>query len=126
MVITDRNPRPSEANLKLNTHNLDPQRPVTVRALTWGQNVTDFYPPYDVILAADVVYIEETFSVLIQSLCDLSDGDTTILLSCKYRYERDAQFLRMLCERFVCDVVWTSGDLSIHSIKKRADDGTCS
>ena len=64
--------------------------------------------------------------MLIQSLCDLSDSDTTVLLSCKYRYERDALFLRMLCERFVCDVVWTSGDLSIHSIKKRADDGTFS
>lgn len=121
MVITDRNPQPAKLNLNLNSDNLDPQRPVVVRELTWGQDVTDFHPPYDVILAADVVYIEKTFLTLIQCLEQLSSLDTVILLSCKYRYERDVRFLQMLSERFVSKVAWSSGDLSIHSIRKRTD-----
>ena len=117
VVITDRNPEPAKRNLKLNSNNLDPQRPVAVRELTWGQDVSDFRSPYDVILAADVVYIEETFPSLIQCLEALSGVHTTILLSCKYRYERDSRFLRMLSEKFVSKVVWTSGDFSIHNIR---------
>ena len=35
-------------------------------------------PPYDVLLAADVVYIEETFPVLLQSIEALTDTETTI------------------------------------------------
>lgn len=120
-MITDRNPEPAKLNLNLNSDNLDPQRPVVVRELTWGQDVTDFHPPYDVILAADVVYIEKSFLALIQSLEQLSSLDTIILLSWKYRYERDVRFLQMLSERFVLKVVWSSGDLSIHSIRKRTD-----
>jgi predicted nicotinamide N-methyase len=118
--VTDRNTGPAEHNLKLNSHNLDPLRPVAVRQLTWGQDVTTFQPPYDVLLAADVVYIEDSFPVLIQSMADLSDNRTTVLLSCKYRYKRDSRFLEMLRERFVGVTVWTSGDLSIYSFRKRA------
>ena len=121
VVITDRNPQPAKHNLKLNSDNLDPHRQVAVRELTWGQDVSDFHPPYDVLLAADVVYIEDTFSQLIQCLEQLSGVHSTILLSCKYRYERDSRFLQLLREKFVSEVVWTSGDLSIYSIRKRTD-----
>lgn len=81
--------------------------------------MSDFHPPYDILLAADVVYIEDTFPLLIQCMDTLSSEHTRILLSCKYRYERDSKFLDMLNERFVSELVWTSGDLSIHSIRKR-------
>ena len=118
-MITDRNPQPAEHNLQLNSHNLDPKRPVAVHKLEWGQDVSEFQPPYDILLAADVVYIEESFPLLIQCVDSLSSVDTTILLSYKYRYERDARFLRLLEEMFVLEVVWHSGDLSIHSIRKR-------
>ena len=121
VVITDRNPQPAKHNLKLNSDNLDPHRQVAVRELTWGQDVSDFHPPYDVLLAADVVYIEDTFSQLIQCLEQLSGVHSTILLSCKYRYERDSRFLQLLREKFVSEMVWTSGDLSIYSIRKRTD-----
>lgn len=120
-MITDRNPQPAKHNLNVNSDNLDPQRPVVVRELTWGQDVSDFHPPYDVILAADVVYVEKTFPALIQCLEELSSLHTIILLSCKYRYERDVRFLQLLSEKFVLKEVWTSGDLSIQSIRKRTD-----
>ena len=123
MVITDKNTLPAKDNLHLNSHQLDTQRQVSVHQLNWGQDVSSFHPPYDVILAADVVYIEDTFPLLIKSLDDLSDLRTTILLSCKYRYERDSQFLDMLKEIFASEVVWSSGDLSIHSLRKKSKDG---
>ena len=119
MDITDRNPRPAEHNLELNSHNLEPLRWVAVRELTWGQDISTFHPPYDVLLAADVVYIEESFPLLIQSMADLTDTRTAVLLSCKHRYERDLRFLEMLRETFVTEVVWTSGDLSIYSLRKK-------
>lgn len=119
VVITDRNPQPAEHNLQLNSDHLDPLRPVVVRELTWGQEVSSFQPPYDVLLAANVVYIEDSFPVLIQSMCDLSDSRTVLLLSCKYRYERDSRFLEMLGERFTSEMAWTSEDLSIYSLRKK-------
>ena len=119
VVITDRNPQPAEHNLHLNSHHLDSQGPVITRKLEWGQDVSDFHPPYDVLLAADVVYIEDTFPLLIESMDMLSSAHTTVLLSCKYRYERDSKFLEMLGERFVSEVVWRSGDLSIYCVRKR-------
>ena len=78
-----------------------------------------FHPPYDILLAADVIYIEESFPALIHTIEALTDTETTILLSCKYRYERDSKFLQMLQERFVSEVVWSEGDLSIHRVHKR-------
>ena len=122
MAITDKNTLPATDNLQLNSHQLDSQRPVSVHQLNWGQDVSSFHPPYDVILAADVVYIEDTFPLLIKSLDDLSDLHTIILLSCKYRYKRDSQFLDMLKEVFTSEVVWLSGDLSIHSLRKKSKD----
>ena len=120
MTITDRNPLPAQGSVSLNSHHIHPHRPLTVLPLTWGQDVSsEFHPPYDVILAADVVYIEDTFTQLLKSLDDLSDPNTTILLSCKYRYERDSQFLDLLRVKFMSDIVWSQGSLTIYHIKKK-------
>ena len=69
---------------------------INVSTLEWGTNVESFHPPYDVILAADVIYIEESFPALIKTLVELSDLNSLILLSCKYRYERDERFFKLL------------------------------
>ena len=121
MIITDRNTLPAEANLQLNSHQLDPVRPVSVSQLSWGQDPASFLPPFDVILAADVVYIEETFPLLIKSLCDLSNADTSVLLSCKYRYKRDLKFFELLKDSFTSEMVWSSGDMSIHRLRRRQE-----
>ena len=118
MLITDRNPQPAQHNLQLNSPNLDTHRPVSVHELTWGQPLSHLKPPYDIVLAADVVYIEESFPALIQTMDQLSGSGTLLLLSCKYRYERDSRFLQLLGERFQSEVVWTGGDLSIYILKK--------
>ena len=106
MTITDKTITPAETNLKANQHNLL-DRHVTVAQFEWGSDPSHFKPPFDVILAADVIYIEETFPLLLQSLVDLSDRETVILISCKRRYERDDHFFDLLREsrRFSYSVV---------------------
>ncbi|KAM9305271.1 protein N-lysine methyltransferase METTL21A [Gastrophryne carolinensis] len=74
-------------------------RRVSVKALTWGRGLEDF-SAYDVIVGADIIYLEETFQDLFKTLLHLSTENTVILLSCKLRYQRDHHFLDMLREHF--------------------------
>lgn len=71
-------------------------RNVSVSVLEWGSKVESFRPPFDVVLAADVIYIEESFPALIQTLAELGDPSSLVLLACKYRYERDKRFFELL------------------------------
>uniref|UniRef100_H0ZIF0 Protein N-lysine methyltransferase METTL21A n=1 Tax=Taeniopygia guttata TaxID=59729 RepID=H0ZIF0_TAEGU len=83
--------------------NLPPElRPrAVVKELTWGKDLDNFSPgAFDLILGADIVYLEETFAELLQTLEHLCSERTVILLSCRIRYERDLKFLKMLRERF--------------------------
>ena len=107
MLETDKITRPAQTNLEANRHNLHHGN-VTVAQFEWGENPTRFDPPFDVVLAADVIYIEDTFPLLLKSLADLSDRETVILISCKRRYERDDRFFDLLRDsgRFTFEVVW--------------------
>lgn len=85
----------ARSNLKLNSDNLKDKN-VKISELEWG--VTDlntFQFPYNIILAADVIYIEDMFPDLLKTLWELSSTDTLILISCKRRYERDDQFFEL-------------------------------
>lgn len=122
VVLTDKDIRPAAMNLELNRHNLHPHN-ITSSVLEWGTNFTNFDPPYDVVLAADVIYIEETFLDLIQTLVDLTDARSVVLLACKYRYERDNRFFELLASsgKFEDKVVWTcqdSSDVKVHELRR--------
>ena len=123
MVLTDRDTRPAETNLALNRQNLVGK--IAISKLEWGSNVTHSKPPFDIILAADVVYIEETFSELIKTLEDLSDSHSVILLSCKRRYERHDRFFKRLLDtrKFTKEVVRTwqeKEDVAVHKLRRNA------
>lgn len=107
MIVTDKTITPAEINLKANQHNLL-NKNITVAQFEWGKDASHLKPPFDIVLAADVIYIKETFPLLLQSLVDLSNHETVILLSCKRRYERDDRFFDLLHEsgRFSYSVVW--------------------
>lgn len=89
--------------------------------LEWGSSVSTFDPPYDVILAADVVYIEDAFAKLSQTLEDLSDTSTIIFLCCKHRYKREDTFFKMLTDsgKFTDNVIasWPV-DIKLHKLKR--------
>lgn len=119
VTITDR--EPALAFLKSNVQaNLpeDIQSRATVKELTWGQNLTGFSAGgYDFILGADIVYLEETFAALLQTLDHLSSDRTVILLSCRLRYERDQNFLTMLKGIFSVREVLYDPSNDIHIFK---------
>ncbi|NXE45570.1 MT21A methyltransferase, partial [Casuarius casuarius] len=102
VTITDR--AAALALLESNVRaNLPPelQPRAAVQELTWGQDLGRFPPgAFDFILGSDIVYLEETFADLLQTLEHLCAEHTVILLSCRIRYERDLGFLEMLRGRF--------------------------
>ena len=96
---------------------------ITVSELEWGSSVLTFDPPYDIILAADVIYIEETFPDLIKTLKELSNSESVILLSCKRRYKRHDQFFEQLLSdgTFVDEVVriWPEREeVKVHKLSR--------
>jgi len=71
---------------------------VTTHILEWGADVSPLNPPFDVILMSDVV--AETYSKsypqLLQTLKDLSNPNSFILLSYELRKFSDVKFFQML------------------------------
>ncbi|NXW75550.1 MT21A methyltransferase, partial [Hirundo rustica] len=98
-----------------------------VKELTWGKDLDNFPPgAFDFVLGADIVYLEETFVELLQTLEHLCSERTVILLSCRIRYERDLKFLKMLRERFSVSEVHYDSSKDVHIYKaqrgSRKDD----
>ncbi|NXN93059.1 MT21A methyltransferase, partial [Rhinopomastus cyanomelas] len=89
-----------------------------VKELTWGKDLANFPPgSFDIILGADIVYLEETFAELLQTLEHLCSEKTVILLSCRIRYERDQRFLKMLRGLFSVYEVHYDSSKDIHIYK---------
>ncbi|NWT14596.1 MT21A methyltransferase, partial [Vireo altiloquus] len=109
--------------------NLPPElRPrAVVKELTWGKDLDNFpRGAFDFVLGADIVYLEETFAELLQTLEHLCSEQTVILLSCRIRYERDLKFLKMLRDRFSVYEVHYDSSKDVHIYKaqrgSRKDD----
>ncbi|XP_055072875.1 protein N-lysine methyltransferase METTL21A [Misgurnus anguillicaudatus] len=116
VTITDR--KPALEFLSANVQENIPagqQHAVQVSELTWGESL-DLYPSggYELILGADIVYLEETFPALLQTLEHLSSENTVVLLSCRIRYERDERFLMDLRRRFSVREVHYDSEKDIH------------
>ena len=114
MTVTDRKEvlgylnKSISSNLDLATHL------VHVKELDWTCQQLDMTSCYDVILGADIVYIEDTFSDLLRTLLQLSNIDTVVMLSCKMRYTRDRTFFNMLEENFTISAVYFDPHRGIH------------
>ncbi|NXX93712.1 MT21A methyltransferase, partial [Centropus bengalensis] len=86
-----------------------------VKELTWGKDLESFLPgAFDFILGADIVYLEETFAELLQTLEHLCTEQTVILLACRIRYERDNKFLKMLRGSFSVREVHYDSSKDVH------------
>ncbi|KAI0092566.1 putative methyltransferase-domain-containing protein [Irpex rosettiformis] len=74
---------------------------VKVLELNWGGPLPEDLPRFDLILAADCVYFEPAFPLLVQTLDDLSRRDDSEILFCyKKRRKADKRFFTMLKKRF--------------------------
>lgn len=116
VTITDRSPALEflESNVR---ENVPPhlQGAVRVSELTWGEGLARYRSGgYDLILGADIVYLEETFSALLLTLEHLSSEKTEVLLACRIRYERDERFLSMLGNRFSVQEVYYDSQRDVH------------
>lgn len=110
--------------VKANVEQDDQETRIKVSELDWTANdLRDSFPlEYDLILGADIIYIEKTFPDLERTLLYLSNRpNCTILLSCKIRYEKDSKFLEKLNDYFtVKRLLYEPGrDISIFRIKDR-------
>ncbi|KAF3824194.1 hypothetical protein GH733_008479 [Mirounga leonina] len=119
VTITDR--KVALEFLKSNVQaNLPPhiQPKAIVKELTWGQNLGSYSPgEFDLILGADIIYLEETFADLLQTLEHLSSNRSVILLACRIRYERDNNFLAMLERQFTVSKVHYDPEKDVHIYK---------
>ncbi|XP_021255383.1 protein N-lysine methyltransferase METTL21A isoform X2 [Numida meleagris] len=119
VTITDREPALEflESNVWANLPSeLHPR--AVVKELTWGKDLGNFSPgAFDFILGADIIYLEETFAELLQTLEHLCSEQTVILLSCRIRYERDNNFLKMLKGRFSVNEVHYDYSKDVHIYK---------
>ena len=66
-------------------------------------------PMPELIVAADCVYLESTFSALVQTLADASDESTEILFCYQKRRKADRRFFALLRKQFS----WTDVSISI-------------
>lgn len=58
---------------------------VTAAPLAWGESVAALHPPFDVVLASDVLYQAEALPLFVQSLRELSSPSTLTLLCNEHR-----------------------------------------
>ncbi|KAM6945471.1 protein N-lysine methyltransferase METTL21A [Aplochiton taeniatus] len=119
VTITDREPALDflEANVKANIP-ANIQGSAAVSELSWGEGV-ERYPAggYDLVLGADIVYLEDTFVPLLRTMEHLCADRTVMLLACKIRYERDTNFLGMMKQRFTVERVHYDSQRDIHIYK---------
>jgi len=77
---------------------------VTVSELNWGEPIPDIQPKPDLILAADCVYFEPAFPLLVKTLTDLAPDKSVEILFCyKKRRKADKRFFSLLKKYFT----WT-------------------
>lgn len=79
----------------------------TVLPLSWGQDHINFPSDWDLVLCADIVYLPETYSLLVKTLVHLCKNTTVVYLSSKMRKEHETPrfFEECLPSRFNVELV---------------------
>ncbi|KAK0206220.1 putative methyltransferase-domain-containing protein [Desarmillaria ectypa] len=77
----------------------------TIAELNWGEPIPAGIPAPDVVLAADCVYFEPAFPLLVQTLCDIYDKTPEMLFCYKKRRKADKRFFAMLKKKFTWEQV---------------------
>ncbi|KAG2071955.1 hypothetical protein BDR04DRAFT_1097626 [Suillus decipiens] len=97
--ITDQAPLLGIMQQNVTLNNL--QSCVSVRELNWGETLPSDMPTPELILAADCVYFEPAFPLLVQTLSEMAvSGSTEILFCYKKRRKADKRFFAMLKKKF--------------------------
>lgn len=91
----------------------------TVLPLTWGQDHQNFPSEWDLVLCADIIYLPETYPLLLQSLTYLCKSGGLVYLSSKMRKEHKTHdfFEEFLQSRFYVELVNCDHSQNIHIYK---------
>lgn len=111
--ITDQSPLLPIMRRNVSTNNLCNN--VKVAELHWGSPIPLEIPRPDLILAADCVYFEPTFPLLVQTLTDLADARTEILFCYKKRRKADKRFFALLKKTFTWEEVEDDPNRSVYN-----------
>ncbi|KAF7208486.1 EEF1A lysine methyltransferase 3 [Nothobranchius furzeri] len=84
-----------------------PSTPPTILPLSWGQDHLNFPSDWDLVLCADIVYLPETYPLLVETLAHLCKNGAVVLLSSKMRKEHKTPsfFEEFLPSRFDVELV---------------------
>ncbi|XP_023279481.1 EEF1A lysine methyltransferase 3 [Seriola lalandi dorsalis] len=64
-----------------------PSPPPTVLPLSWGEDHKNFPTDWDLVLCADIIYLPETYPLLVETLTHLCKNGAVVYLSSKMRKE---------------------------------------
>ncbi|KAJ5556904.1 hypothetical protein N7494_000819 [Penicillium frequentans] len=113
--ITDQQPMFSLMNDNIKLNHLESM--VTASILNWGEPIPEHIPSKpEVILAADCVYFEPAFPLLIATLQDLLGPDSVCYFCYKRRRRADLRFMKMAKKTF--DVVEVRDDPDAQSYNR--------
>ncbi|XP_071990921.1 elongation factor Ts, mitochondrial isoform X2 [Engystomops pustulosus] len=94
-----------------------------VCALSWGIDQVHFPEDYDFVLGADIVYLKETYDLLLQTLLHLCGPRTTIFLSSKMRKEHGTMdFFQNILPQYFKLFSWQPSGLFHSGVRLLAGD----
>ncbi|XP_037303801.2 EEF1A lysine methyltransferase 3-like [Pungitius pungitius] len=106
-----------EANVSANTPSSGwPATLPTVLPLSWGQDHMNFPSDWDLVLCADIIYLPETYPLLVRTLAHLCKNTAVVYLSSKMRKEHETPrfFEECLPSRFNVELVHLDGSQNIN------------
>ncbi|KAH9518621.1 Methyltransferase-like protein 21A [Bulinus truncatus] len=122
VILTERASAMTHLTQTLTSNSFNKNWKIMAKVLDWTEPIdSQLSDGVDVVIGADIIYIEETFKDLLKTLKSLtSNNNVQILLSCRIRYDRDLKFLRMLKEFFDVSEIFEdcSRQIKIFSLKR--------
>jgi len=96
--------------LKINAEQNQTQalHPIKVSCIKWGkdnESYENIEPPYDYILAADVLYQKESIPLLLSTMYNLSDESTKIFMSFERHNEVADYFMSQVTQIFAVEKI---------------------
>ncbi|XP_036957289.1 EEF1A lysine methyltransferase 3-like [Acanthopagrus latus] len=81
--------------------------PPTVLPLSWGEDHVNFPSNWDLVLCADIIYLPETYPLLVETLAHLCKNGAVVYLSSKMRKEHRTPYFYEGClpSRFNVELV---------------------
>lgn len=102
-----------------------PSPPPTILPLSWGEDHMKFPSDWDLVLCADIIYLPETYPLLVETLTHLCKNGAVVYLSSKMRKEHGTPgfYEEYLPKIFNVDLVHRNDkqNINIYSASLRID-----